>query len=56
MNKIWIVEMLSEINLKWVATVGARLTREAAREEKREWHKRNPGDKFQVRKYVAVNE
>ena len=52
MYHIWIVEML--INNTWQPTVGAAITRDEARMRCKEWHDRNPEDKFRIRKYIRM--
>jgi hypothetical protein len=50
---VWIVEMWNDDQARWEATVGARLTREAAQDEIAEWRERNPYQRFRVHRYVA---
>lgn len=56
MKRLWVVEMFNpyyaNIKPRWEPTVGCGLTRESAKEEARQWHKRNPEDRFRVRCYV----
>jgi hypothetical protein len=52
---VWIVEMLNchyaNIPPRWEPTVGCGLTQKDARQEARYWHRRNPFDRFRVRRY-----
>jgi len=48
--KIWVVEMFT--GKGWMPTVGVGLCREDVRIKKRDWKKRNPDDRFRVRKYI----
>lgn len=53
---IWVVEMWSDDVYRhrasrWEPTVGVGFTRAQARWECREWRKKNPNDRFRVRKY-----
>ena len=54
-KKVWIVEMLNcyyaTIPPRWEPTVGCSLTLADARQNARNWHKRNPFDRFRVRLY-----
>ena len=47
---IWLIEMYE--NGKWMPTVGAYLTRAAAREGLVEWKENNPTDFFRIRRYM----
>jgi hypothetical protein len=51
---LWVVEILSEG--VWKPTVGAYLTREDARREKRyDWEFSLPNDKFRIKKYFRAD-
>lgn len=52
MTHLWVVEVKDRD--KWYPTVCARLSKEEARGERREWFKKNPTDKFRVTKYVRA--
>lgn len=54
MKRIWVVEMLNDVYRipRWEPTIGVRLTQKDARDECRDWQRRNPPDKFRVRAYV----
>ncbi len=47
--RVWVVEMLC--NGKWFPTVGVKLTRKDGLDEKRDWKRRNPDDRFRLRRY-----
>ena len=50
MSYLWVIEIFE--NGRWQATVGAGLTREDARREKKTyWEFNMPDDKFRIRKY-----
>ena len=53
---IWVVEMFNCcyacILPRWEPTVGVEVTRADARKAKGEWERKNPYDKFRIRKYV----
>jgi len=49
---VWIVEA-SYDGGAWHPTVGVRLTRRDARVELAAWRRRNPDDRFRLRRYVA---
>ena len=51
MNYVWIVEMLD--NGKWKPTIGVGLTKIHGQWQRREWRRRNPDDKFRLRKYAT---
>jgi hypothetical protein len=54
-NYLWVVEMLE--NEWWRPTVGAYLTREDARREKRDyWEYCEPDDKFRIKKYWSSHD
>jgi len=50
---LWVVEMLEPFG-KWHQTTGAGINRENGRWKLREWRRRNPDDKFRLRKYEAT--
>lgn len=56
---LWVVEIkfspsLGNVTKGWNATVGAKLSREDARQEMAKWQKGNPDDKFRIRRYVRA--
>jgi len=53
-NRIWLVEMWNFKRESWEPTVGAGLTKEEALYEASEWRRKNPDDRFRVKKYVTV--
>jgi hypothetical protein len=58
MRYLWVVEMWDDTWMSkpsaWAPTVGCGLSREDARTEIIRWRTRNPGTKFRVQKYRAV--
>ena len=56
MNHIWIVEMWNPIRDRFEPTVGAALTKEECTTDRRDWLRRNPADRFCVRRYDAKSE
>ena len=52
---IWLVEA-SYDHGPWHSTVGVALTRSEGREVLRDWHARNPDDRFRLRRYAALRE
>ena len=52
MKHVWIIEMYDDMRKEWSPTVGEALTRADAKLEKIIWAKRNPYDRFRIRKYV----
>lgn len=51
-NVVWIVEM--RLLAGWQPTVGTKLSRDEGRSELRSWQRRNPDDKFRLRKYISL--
>ena len=55
-NHVWIIEMLFELTKggsHWFPTVGCGIDREQAKSELKTWKRRNPCDKFRIRKYTS---
>lgn len=54
-ERVWVIEMWADTYRRaaprWEPTVGVALTLRDARQTCREWHKRNPVDRFRVRLY-----
>lgn len=48
---LWVVELF--VYGRWEPTIGVRLTRDEAREEMQSWRRRNPTDRFRLRRYTA---
>ena len=46
-----VIEMLD--NGKWKPTIGVGLTKIHGQWQRREWRRRNPDDKFRLRKYAT---
>lgn len=53
MNHIWLVEMWNPRRDRFEPTVGAMLTKEECAAVRRDWLRRNPTDRFRVRRYDA---
>ena len=51
-NYIWVVEIWFA---KWFPTLGCRLNKTGGIEELQIWKRRNPGYKYKLKKYVAVD-
>lgn len=53
---VWVVERFGIRNCRgdeWFGpTVGAALTRDEARAEMKDWQRRNPHDRYRLRRYV----
>ena len=52
MRWLWVVEMWNPQKKQWEATVGVRISRKDGREELKDWRMDNPGDRFQLSRYV----
>ena len=51
MEHLWVIEVYDKGI--WMSTIGAYLTREDARDQKRRrWERQCPNDKFRIRKYI----
>ena len=48
---VWVVEIKCFLVRQWEPTVGVGLTRIDGREVLKKWKRRNPCDKFRLRKY-----
>jgi len=55
-SRVWIVEIYYVDQPRWHPTVGCALSRDDARVVLAEWKRRNPSDRFRIRRYVARGE
>ena len=52
---VWVIEMWNEARLRWEPCAAGSLTRDESRLRRALWSRRNPSDRFRLRKYVPAD-